>query len=62
MWVPALVELSEEYNKKNQRLFLLFSLVFKNCFIVRVPRSLIKDKVVTLSNLQNIPVTTNVLK
>lgn len=60
MWVPALVELSEEYNKKNQRLFLLFSLVFKNCFIVRVPRSLIKDKVVTLSNLQNI--TTNVLK
>lgn len=60
MWVPALVELSEEYIKKNQRFFLLFSLVFKNCFIVRVPRSLIKDKVVTLANLQNI--TTNVLK
>lgn len=60
MWVPALVELSEEYIKKNQRFFLLFSLVFKNCLIVRVPRSLIQDKVVTLSNLQNI--TTNVLK
>lgn len=60
MWVPALVELSEEYNKKIKGFFLLFSLVFKNCLIVRVPRSLIQDKVVTLSNLQNI--TTNVLK
>lgn len=60
MWVPALVELSEEYIKKNQRFFLLFSLVFKKILIVRVPRSLIQDKVVTLSNLQNI--TTNVLK
>lgn len=54
MWVPALVELSEEYNQKKSKVFLLFSLVFKNCFIVRVPRSLIKVKVVTLSNLQNI--------
>lgn len=60
MWVPALVELSEEYNQKKSKVFLLFSLVFKNCLIVRVPRSLIQDKVVTLSNLQNI--TTNVLK
>lgn len=61
MWVPALVELSEEYNKKIKGFFTIQS-SFKNCLIVRVPRSLIQDKVVTLSNLQNIPVTTNVLK
>lgn len=46
-----LVELFEEYNKKKLKVFLLFSLVFKNCFIVRVLCFLIKDKVVILVNL-----------